>query len=444
MTVYKDCRNPVLPPSLHIPDPEAHVMPDGRVYIYGSLDTTTDTYCGPEYHVVSSANMVDWADHGVSFRAEQVPWLHDDKAPRYQNVDWDFENPSPFLANIMKEYMDKNGPVPPEDESHAPVSQHLFAPDAIYKDGRYYLYFCCSDNSEGIAVSEAPSGPFTNPVRVPHDGIDPAVFVDDDGQAYYYWGQFRASGAKLKSNMTELDEKSITPRLVTEEEHGFHEGSSLRKRGDTYYFVYPCIHRGNPTALAYATSKSPLGPYTYRGIIIDNKKCDPESWNIHGSIEEVNNQWYVFYHRSSVNSRYQRRLCIEPIKFNEDGSIDEVEMTSQGAGRPFALGESIEGWRACEVEGDVFTGEQTELHITGEGAAYFRYVEWPSPPQTVTIQAAGSGSIHVMVDCENTNTIEIDKEQTTAGLIGQNTGQHEIRLVFSKHSSFVLRSIVFE
>ena len=70
----------------------------------------------------------------------------------------------------------------------------------------------------------------------------------------------------------------------------------------------------------------------------------------HGSIEEFHGQWYVFYHRSSGNCRANRRLCVEKICFNDDGTIDEVRMTSQGAGEPFAPGEAIEGWRACEVE----------------------------------------------------------------------------------------------
>ena len=443
MTVYNNCRNPVLPPSLHIPDPEAHVMPDGRVYVYGSMDIVDSTYCSGEYRVFSSADMVDWTDHGQSFKAGQVPWLFDANAPRYWNTDWDFENPTAVLENIMKEYVDQNGEVAPTDE-HMPKVNFLYAPDAIYRDGRYYLYFCCSDNSEGIAVSDTPYGPFSDPVRLPCDGIDPAVFIDDDGQAYYFWGQFRASGAKLKPNMMVLDEQSVTPHLVTEEQHGFHEGSSLRKRGDTYYYVYPCIYRGNPTALAYATSKAPLGPYTYRGIIIDNKKCDPESWNIHGSIEEVNGQWYVFYHRSSGNSRYMRRLCIEPISFNEDGSIDEVKMTSQGAGRPFGLGEAIEGWRACEVGGSVYTGKQGELYVSGEGTACFRYVDWALSPQKIMVQATGSGRIQLLVDGVNAGALEINEGQSFECPVLSAAGRHEVSLVFLKESDIVLKSIVFE
>ena len=83
-----------------------------------------------------------------------------------------------------------------------------------------------------------------------------------------------------------------------------------------------------------AISDNPLGPYEKKGTIIDNCYCDPCSWNNHGSIEEYKGQWYVFYHRSSQNMRYSRRACVEKIYFNEDGTINEVEMTSQGASEP--------------------------------------------------------------------------------------------------------------
>jgi hypothetical protein len=92
-----------------------------------------------------------------------------------------------------------------------------------------------------------------------------------------------------------------------------------------------------------------------RGIIIDNTGCDPETWNNHGSIAEFNGQWYVFYHRSSQASNFNRRVCIEPIHFNADGDIDEVEMTTQGAGEPLPATRPLEAWRACLLKGRVHT-----------------------------------------------------------------------------------------
>lgn len=164
----------------------------------------------------------------------------------------------------------------------------LFAPDCMERNGKYYLYFCMPDDSEGVAVSDSPVGPFTNPIQLPCGGIDPAIFIDDDGQAYYYWGQLFSHGVKLNEDMISFNRDEIVDDLVTEEEHFFHEGSSMRKIGDTYYYVYADMERGKPTSLGYSTSKSPMGPFTYRGIIIDNAGCDPASWNNHGSIECVN------------------------------------------------------------------------------------------------------------------------------------------------------------
>jgi arabinoxylan arabinofuranohydrolase len=181
MKKYKDCRNPVLPANLHIPDPEAHVMPDGSVYVYGSWDKEENIYCSKEYRVFSSDNMVDWIDHGISFDSSKVPWVHDKNAFKYPGLDW--TKPTPFLKKMIeKDTKDGKLEIPkfPDDM--------LFAPDAIYRDGKYYLYFCMADSSEGVAIADKPEGPFDTPVQLPCGGIDPAVFIDDDGQAYFYWG----------------------------------------------------------------------------------------------------------------------------------------------------------------------------------------------------------------------------------------------------------------
>lgn len=444
MNVFTNCRNPVLPPHLHIPDSEAHVMPDGRVYLYGSWDQEEQLFCSKQYRVFSSDNMTDWTDHGVSFDALQVPWVYDEQAPKYSgSIDW--SKPTPFLRKMIeRDTKDGTLEIPqfPKDM--------LFAPDAIHRDGKYYLYFCMADSSEGVAVADKPEGPFRDPVQLPCGGIDPAVFIDEDGQAYFYWGQFYAHAARLKPNMTEFAEGSIVSNLVTEADHFFHEGSSLRKRGDTYYFVYSSMIRGKPTSLAYATSKSPLGPYHYRGVIVDNDGCDPQSWNNHGSIEEVNGQWYVFYHRSSRNRQQKRRLCIEPIFFREDGTIGEVKMTSQGAGRPFAIGETIEAYRACQLSGHAFIspnsyGDEVLTGIQDGDLAYFRYAEWEREANRIKIDAVGSGQITIYLDDEEeaSGVVTIQEGITISSSFVGIRGRHEIRLEFSGCIGLQLRSIVF-
>jgi len=458
MNEFKNCRNPILPIYIHIADPEAHIMPNGRVYVYGSWDQyDDDTFCSKEYRAISSDNMIDWIDHGISFDSSQVKWIFDKEKVRYPKVGW--EVPSPFLQKIrekkLKTKSDDDLEQKRVDKASIYKSSHLsldllYAPDAIYRDGKYYLYFCAQDDSEGVAIADNPEGPFKNPVQLPCEGIDPAVFIDDDGQAYYFWGQLRASGAKLKDNMVEFVEESIVNRIVTEEEHGFHEGSSVRKRKGVYYFVFTCIKRGKATSLAYATSKSIFGPYEYRGIIIDNDGCDPQTWNNHGSIEEVNGQWYVFYHRSSGNGKTRRRLCIEPIFFKEDGTIQEVLMTSQGAGRPFGIGEKIDAYRACHLSGSVYisplkNGYEGLTNIKEGDSALYRYVEWENPVYSILVEASGSGEIEIYMDCETeaTGSVLVRNGEIVASSFKGSCGKHEIKMKFGKVNSLEVHSICF-
>jgi len=402
-------RNPVLPPDICIPDGEAHVFGD-RLYVYGSCDQENNTYCSTSYYVASTADMQNWTVHDLAFSGKDIPWA----APwgrHYPVVDMNMRNPTP---TTKKMYQDMHIPVDHIPKCIRPrkikigkyipsQQKYLFAPDCAYHDGKYYLYFCTGGYQEGVAVSDKPEGPFRDPVQLPCGGIDPAVFIDDDGSAYYYWGQFRASAVKLNADMLSFNPRNVVPHIVTEEEHGFHEGSSMRKRNGIYYFIYPCILRGGrPTALAYATASHPLGPFTYRGIIIDNAKCDPDSWNIHGSIEYFNGQWYVFYHRSSQNSRFHRRLCVEPIFFNSDGSINEVKMTSTASGEPFRQGETIEGWRACEVEGGAYIDGKSLVMAAGSKAT-FRYVKFHAPVTHTHIQQDRDTSVTALVDGQPVN-----------------------------------------
>ncbi len=284
LSLAVSAQNPISPPGVYIADPTSRVGLDGRLYIYGSLDLDPKHYCFDRYHVLSSADLKDWTLHSDSFRWEST----------------------------------------------------IYAPDMMYKDGTYYLYFENPGGDEFVAVSDSPVGPFRDAVKIEGPKqIDPNIFIDDDGQAYYFWGQFSAKGAKMNPDLKTLDLSSMVDGIVTEKDHYFHEGSYVIKRGKYYYFIYADISRkGRPTCLGYSMSTSPLGPYEYKGVIIDNAGCDPETWNNHGSLVKFGDRWYVLYHRSTHASRSMRKACIEPISFNEDGTIDEVEMTSQGAGAP--------------------------------------------------------------------------------------------------------------
>ncbi len=199
---YQNRRNPILPLGHHIPDVEAHVMPDGMLYLYGSYDNQEDAYCSGKYHVVSTPDMEHWTVHGTALEGSRIPWFGDTDAPKYPGVDW--SHPTPFIRKLFAGMEARAAEEKCAAEEKRPLPL-LFAPDAVYKDGKYYLYFCMSDDSEGVAVSNRPQGPFENPVQLPCGGIDPAVFLDEDGQAYLYWGQFYSHGVRLNSDMVSFD-----------------------------------------------------------------------------------------------------------------------------------------------------------------------------------------------------------------------------------------------
>ena len=377
--------NPLLPENCFVPDAEARVMPDGRLYLYGSWDISgSNEYCSRELHCFSTDDMETWADHGIIFRNDEtfcgIPWNKDTM---------------------------------------------LYAPDAIEKNGKYYLYVCGNKREEGVAVADSPIGPFSAAEKIEYadgDSIDPAVFVDSDGQGYLFWGQFSLRGARLSEDMKRIVPETLTNGILTEWEHGFHEGARIRKRGDKYYLVYTDISRGKATCLSYAMADSPLGPYKKCGVIIDNVYCDPSSWNNHGSIAEFKGRWYVFYHRSSQNRNTCRRVCAEPISFDENGYIREVEQTSNGASAPMNAAEVIRARRACRLIGKCRVealGEEEVLETEGNGHwrvpdwAEYKYIDFGADSDftSIVVCAKGKGRITVKTDGNREiASLEVDGE----------------------------------
>lgn len=455
---YLNQRNPVLPLDVHIPDGEAHVMSDGKLYIYGSYDNRDDVYCSDRYQVVSTPDMKEWTVHEESLNGHQIPWFTDPDAPKYPGIDW--SHPTPFIQKMIQRDLEKGvdmKAVFEEDKNQKEKPPLLFAPDCIEKDGKYYLYFCMSDDSEGVAVADKPEGPFANPVQLPCGGIDPAIFRDDDGSVYYYWGQLFSHGVKMNEDLLSFDPENVADDLVTEEEHYFHEGSSMRKAGDNYYYVYADMERGKPTALGYAMGRNPLGPFEYKGIIIDNDGCDPETWNNHGSIECVNGQWYVFYHRCSRGTRQYRRLCIEKIEILDDGTIPEVKMTSQGVGDPFAPGEKIMGYQACGLRGTSYigvnenAGEQEEypellMNLSVGDAVIFRYVKSETAWKTIELECHGSGKVLVKMNGKEAGTVQISGSGTgirrASAPVDMADGEYELELEVLEAENLEILSVV--
>ena len=337
--------NPYMPLWEHIPDGEPYVFEDPdqpgkyRVYVYGSHDDMITGYCGRDQVVWSASvdSLNNWRYDGVIL------------------------------------VVDKNANGEPFDS--VGTADVLYAPDVTLvtdADGNKTYYLFPNDQTgyrNGlIAKSDRPDGPFEvcnwskeNPNQV--DGVlqfDPAVFVDDDGRVYGYWGFERSYAAEFDPMTmatvkpgTKIVENMISGRNQPGQ-FRFFEASSIRKIKDKYVFIYSRFTEdgefGLPTSnytLAYAYSDNPLGPFTYGGTIIDGRGREKdESGNViasatpdgntHGSICEINGQWYVFYHRQTGTDEYARQAMVAPISVKvEEGpggqvTISEGEYTSNG------------------------------------------------------------------------------------------------------------------
>ena len=278
-------------------DPTARVF-EGKLYLYPSHDIPSpierlkEWFCMADYHVFSSENLVDWTDHGMILSQENVPWV--------------------------------------DSESYS-----MWAPDCVYKDGKYYFYFPASPKGKkgfnvGVAIADKPYGPF-KPLPEPIKGvggIDPCVLLDTDGQAYLYWSGRGLNVAKLKDNMTELDSE---PVLVADVEDGFKEGPFAFKRNGKYYLTYPWV-KDKTECLAYAMSDNPMGPFEYKGIIMEQSPTG--CWTNHHSLVEYKGQWYLFYHHNDYSPEFDknRSVRVDSLTFNPDGTIQLVTPTLRGVG----------------------------------------------------------------------------------------------------------------
>lgn len=282
-------------------DPSARVFGD-RVYVYPSHDILATPgkgrvgwFCMEDYHVFSSANLTGWTDHGMIVTQNKVPWVK-------------------------------------------PDSYSMWAPDCIYRNGKYYFYFPTTPKDTtvtkgftvGVATADKPTGPFTpqpDPIKG-IQGIDPNVFIDSDRQAYLYWSQGNIYAAKLKENMLELDgEVTTLGELPTK---GLKEGPYVFERSGKYYLTYP--HVENKTErLEYAISDNPLGPFKVTGVIMDESA---QCWTNHHSIIQFKNQWYLFYHYNDLSPAFDkaRSVRIDSLFFNADGTIQKVAPTLRGVG----------------------------------------------------------------------------------------------------------------
>lgn len=342
----KQAFNPYLPSWEYVPDGEPHVY-DGRVYVYGSHDRFNG-------HVFCLNDYVCWS------------------APVDDLGDWRYEG-------VI--YKKTDDPLNPDG------SMCLYAPDVTKgPDGRYYLYYVLDKVSiVSVAVCDTPAGEYAFYGYVKYaDGtrlgerkgdepqFDPGVLTE--GEKTYLYTGFCGVGDKTRTGpmVTVLGPDMLTileaPATLMPSEpyskgsgyegHEFFEASSIRKKGDTYYFVYSSIVMHE---LCYATSKSPTKDFVYGGVIVSNNDLHIDTYkpaakpmfyggNNHGGMVEINGKWYIFYHRQTNGTHYNRQGCVEQIHIQEDGSIAQVEMTSCGLnGGPLAGRGEYAAYLACNL-----------------------------------------------------------------------------------------------
>lgn len=281
-------------------DPSGHVWNDGKMYLYTSHDEECqqDFYM-KNWHVFSSEDLVNWKDHGAVLSVDDLTW----------------------------------------------ADNYAWAPDAAYKNGKYYLVFPAGTGMKdrqnpanstkwmgiGIAVSDSPTGPFKDAIGAPlwrePYANDPALFVDDDGKAYLYF-----HGTKFDYYVAEMadDMRSIRGDFEKMDMGGYEpkmEGPWVFTRDGKYYFTMP----ENNRSLSYYMSDSPKGPWEYKGVFMEEENQS----NNHHSIVEYKGQWILFYHRwlkSPVSSceKPQRYTTAEYIRFNKDGTIRKVARSETG------------------------------------------------------------------------------------------------------------------
>ena len=365
-----NAQNPIIR-NLYSADPSARVFGD-RVYVYPSHDILAtegkgrkDWFCMEDYHVFSSDNLIDWTDHGMIVEQNKVPWVR-------------------------------------------PESYSMWAPDCIERNGKYYFYFPSipKDTTSigrgftiGVAVADKPSGPFipeSNPIKGVK-GIDPNVFIDKDGQAYLYWSGGNIFGAKLKSNMLELDSEVKT--LGQFPSKGLKEGPYVFERNGIYYMTYPHVEN-KIERLEYATSDNPLGPFKVMGTIMDESPTG--CWTNHHSIIEFKNQWYLFYHHNDYSPTFDKARSVRAdfLTFNADGTIKKVIPTLRGIGVTSATKEiQIDRYSKISEKGvlidfvdvaDTFKGWKTVLSQSNAWVEYNTVDFGKKRLKSVTVKALSS------------------------------------------------------
>jgi arabinoxylan arabinofuranohydrolase len=308
MFVGASSQNPIIQ-TYFTADP-APMVHNGTVYLYTTHDedvTVRNFFTMYNWRCYSSTDMVNWTDHGA--------------VASLKNFTWHEKN---------------NG---------------AWAPQCIERNGKFYLYVPIHGEGVSVLVSDSPTGPFIDPIGkrlIDSDhiwqDIDPTVFIDDDGQAYLYWGNPSLWYVKLNDDMVSYDTSigkngvvsiEMTPeaygaREKADENHAtnYEEAPWLYKRGDIYYMVYAAA--GIPEYIAYSTAPTAEGPWSYKGFIME--RAPHLAFTNHPGVIDFKGNSYFFYHTQELSGGqgFKRSVSAEQFKYNADGSIPLIVPTKDG------------------------------------------------------------------------------------------------------------------
>lgn len=294
--------NPIVQTS-YTADP-APMVYDGTLYLYTSHDedvTVNGFFTMNDWRLYSTVDMVNWTDLGSPASYKTFSWGTGD----------------------------------------------AWAPQGVPRNGKFYLYVPINNSTGakiGVAVADDPAGPFTDPLgkalaSTGTGDIDPTVYIDDDGQAYLYWGNPNLWYVKLNSDMisyagspteTNLTTAGFGVRSNTDRATAYEEGPWFYKRNSLYYIVYPAD--GTPEKISYTTSSGPLGPWTFGGDVMAKETGAGSSFTNHPGVIDYKGKSYFFYHNAALpgGGSYKRSVCVEEFTYDADGSIPSIKMTSDG------------------------------------------------------------------------------------------------------------------
>ncbi len=416
--------NPIIQ-TRYTADPAPLVYND-TVYLYTSHDAEGSTwFTMNDWRCYSSTDMVNWTDLGSPLSYTDFSWARGD----------------------------------------------CWAGQCIHRDGKFYFYVPMNQKNGGMAVGVAvatdPTGPFSDPLGHPlvcsgHGDIDPSVFIDDDGQAYLYWGNPNLYYVKLNGDMISYSGEIVKVPLTTESfgvrtkddrPTQYEEGPWLYKRNGLYYLIFAA----GPISehISYSTSSSPTGPWTFRSIIMPTQG---RSFTNHPGVCDYKGNSYFFYHNGAlpVGGGFTRSACVEQFNYNDDGTIPTIDMTKAGAPQighlnPYntvqaeticwASGVETQpcsegGMNVCDIENGNFI--KVKGVDFGKGAASFK---------ARVASATHGGNIEIRLDsttgtlvgtCAAPNTGDWQTWVTTFCMVEDAVGVHDLYLVFTGDSGLLM------